>query len=234
MRRSLKSGPRLRLLGIAAACVGAAAIAGCDAQENASTSRGRELFVANCGTCHTLAEAATTAQVGPDLDYAFRAARSSGMDRDTIEGVVQTQIESPRKVSLHPDDPGYSAVFMPAQLVDGQDAEDVATYVASVAGVPGITPPQAPGGPGGQVFANNGCGACHTLKAAESSGTTGPDLDDELPGQSPAEISKSITDPGAKITSGFPSGVMPATFGDTIDAKDLKLLVDFLVKSAGK
>ena len=30
--------------------------------------RGKELFVKNCGSCHTLRDAATTGQIGPDLD----------------------------------------------------------------------------------------------------------------------------------------------------------------------
>ena len=161
-------------------------------------------------------------------DAAFAASRESGMDEDTIEGVVLDQIEHPRETD--PDDPAY----MPPELVTGSDAKDVATYVASVAGVPGIEPPQAPGGPGGQVFANNGCGACHTLAAAETVGTTGPNLDDALPGQSKATIEEDIVDPNAEITKGFQSGVMPENFGDTIEPKDLKLLVDFLYENAGK
>jgi mono/diheme cytochrome c family protein len=31
---------------------------------------GQEIFVANCGSCHTLAEAGTTGAVGPNLDEA--------------------------------------------------------------------------------------------------------------------------------------------------------------------
>ena len=61
------------------------------------------------------------------------------MDQDTIEGVVQSQIENPRTISE--DNPNYDWTFMPADLVTGKDAEDVAAYVASVAGVPGIEPP---------------------------------------------------------------------------------------------
>ena len=64
---------------------------------------------------------------------------------------------------------------MPADIVTGQDLEDVAAYVGSVAGVPGAAPPKSPGGPGAQVFANNGCGGCHTLAAADSGGVTGPE-----------------------------------------------------------
>jgi mono/diheme cytochrome c family protein len=122
---------------------------------------------------------------------------------------------------------------MPADLVSGKELDDVAAYVGSVAGVPGIKPPKAPGGPGGQVFAQNGCAGCHILKVAQSTGTTGPDLDKVLPGQSAAEIMKSITDPNAKLAAGYPPNVMPQTFGDTIDPKDLKLLVQFLLQNAG-
>jgi cytochrome c2 len=202
---------------------GSAIAAGCDAQEDADVERGRELFIAKCGTCHVLQEAATTADVGPNLDQAFLAARGQGMDQDTIEGVVQSQIANPRPAS--PDNPD---LYMPADLVTGQDAENVAAYVGSVAGVPGIEPPLAPGGEGGQVFANNGCGSCHTLEAAGSSGNVGPNLDENLPGQKAAEIEESIVDPGAELVAGF-SNVMPATYGDSIDPADLELLVDFLI-----
>lgn len=211
---------------------GFALLAGCDSSGNADLARGRQLFVSKCGTCHQLAEAATQANIGPNLDAAFTAARSSGMDNATIEGVVQAQIEVPRKVSLSPDDPNYSKVYMPAKLVEGQDAEDVASYVGSVAGVPGIAPPTAPGGPGGQVYANNGCGSCHTFKAAQSNGNVGPNLDQVLPGQSTAMIKQSIVNPNAKIETGFPANVMPQTYGNDIPANDLKSLVQFL--SGGK
>jgi mono/diheme cytochrome c family protein len=208
--------------------VAAVAFAGCDLQEDADLERGRDLFIAKCGTCHTLAEAATTATVGPNLDAAFAAARDQGNDRDTIEGVVQNQIENPR-----PAPPDQTNLYMPSELVTGQDSENVAAYVADVAGVPGIKPPIAPGGPGGQVFANNGCGSCHTLEAAGTSGTVGPDLDEELPGQDAKQVEESIIDPNADIVSGFPPDTMPGTYGTTITADDLKLLVDFLLTCAG-
>ena len=205
---------------------GSAVAAGCDAQEDSDLERGRDLFIAKCGTCHVLEEAATTADVGPNLDQAFLAAREQGMDQDTIEGIVQHQVENPRPAS--PDNPD---LYMPADLVTGQDAENVAAYVGSVAGVPGIEPPLAPGGEGGQVFANNGCGSCHTLEAAGSSGNVGPNLDENLPGQQPAEIEESIIDPAAQIVSGF-GNVMPPTYGQTIPPPDLELLVEFLSNCA--
>lgn len=203
------------------------AVSGCDLNENADVDRGRTLFVENCGTCHILKEAGTTAPTGPDLDAAFADARASGMDQDTIEGVVANQIEHPRDVD--PGDPTY----MPADIVTGQDVEDVSAYVAGVAGVPGIEPPQAAGGPGGQVFAANGCGACHTLAAASSNGTQGPDLDEVLPGQTAAMIHESIVDPNAKIEKGYQSGIMPDNYEQTIDPKDLKELIKFLKSEAG-
>lgn len=199
--------------------------AGCDTNEDANLDRGRELFVTKCGTCHILAEAATTGVLGPDLDAAFAQMRANGSDSDFIEGIVEGQIANPRTVRDPQNDPS----FMPAALVEGQDAEDVATYIASVAGVPGIEPPEAVGGEGGQVFANNGCGGCHTFAAAQSEGVVGPNLDEVLAGQTPEQIAQSIVDPEAAITSGFSSGGMPATFGDAIPPADLELLVDFLL-----
>jgi mono/diheme cytochrome c family protein len=224
------TGPRFKVTLLAAlGLVGGLAVAGCDSSENADLAKGRTMFVANCGNCHTLAEAGTTATIGPDLDAAFADARASGMDQDTIEGVVADQIEHPRQTS--PDDP---TVYMPAGLVEGQDLENVSAYVGSVAGVPGIQPPEAPGGPGGQVFANNGCASCHTLAAAESTGTQGPNLDDVIPGMSKGEIETSIIDPNKNIAQGFSAGIMPENYGDQIDPKDLKLLVDFIYTNAGK
>lgn len=70
--------------------------------------------------------AATQGTQGPDLDEAFGPARGSGLGEATIKGVVLDQISGVRKNSI-----------MPADLVTGDDARDVAAYVASAAGVPG-------------------------------------------------------------------------------------------------
>src|SRR5262245_52990245 len=51
-----------------------------------------------------------------------------------------------------------------------------------------------------QIFtATAGCGGCHTLADAGTSGTTGPDLDKFLKGKDKAFIRQSIEDPGAYI-----------------------------------
>ena len=203
------------------------AASGCGTTSGNET-RGRALFIQNCGTCHTLAESGTSAKIGPNLDDAFAAARSAGEPDSTIEGIVKGQVENPRPSNDNP------AVSMPPDVVTGQDLDDVAAYVGRWAGVPGAAPPKAPGGPGAQVFAANGCGGCHTLAAAEAGGTVGPNLDEYLPGQTAAEIEKSIVDPNADIVKGFPANVMPAEFGTTIKPEEMKNLVEYLITSTSK
>jgi mono/diheme cytochrome c family protein len=222
--------PRLpQLVAMLASISAVLAIAGCDSVENADTERGRQLFLDNCARCHSLAAAPAQATIGPDLDAAFAEARAQGSDNDTVEGVVSAQIENPRPAS--PDD---ASVYMPADLVTGDDARDVAAYVGQVAGVPGIEPPQAAGGEGGQIFTNNGCGSCHTLAIAESTGAVGPNLDDVLPGQPTSMIQQSIEDPNAQISQGFQDGIMPQDYADTIPPEDLKFLVKWLSQNAGQ
>lgn len=87
---------------------------------------GKQLFVEKCGACHTLARAGTTGVSGPNLDEAFGPARRQGLGEGTFEGVVADQVANP-----------LASSGMPAKLVTGQDAEDVAAYVAAVAGKPG-------------------------------------------------------------------------------------------------
>jgi mono/diheme cytochrome c family protein len=211
------------VVGAAMAVASLGVLTGCDLQENADLERGEQLFTQQCGSCHTLVAAGTNGTNGPDLDFAFKASREAGMDQDTFEGVVQAQIENPR-----PADPEDTNVYMPANLVEGEDAEAVAAYVASVAGTD-AEPPQfiAP-----EFFATN-CGGCHTLSAAGTTGTTGPNLDDVLPGQSAAKISEAITDPNAMIAAGFNPDIMPATYGETLTPKQLQQLVAYLLQSAG-
>ncbi len=215
--------PLLALVALAAIAVGSS---GCGTT-SADPARGRELFKVKCGVCHTLAQAGTTAQVGPNLDDAFAAAREEGNDSDTIEGVVKAQVEFPRPSN------GDPRVSMPADIVTGQDLDDVAAYVGEWAGVPGAAPPKVAGGPGAQVFANNGCGGCHTLAAAESGGVTGPNLDEVLPGQSEATIHESIVNPNKVIAKGYPPNVMPQNFEQLLSEEELEQLVKYLSESTG-
>ncbi len=214
------------LLAIAALAAVVLAASGCGTT-SADTDRGRVLFVQNCGTCHTLAQAGTTAQIGPNLDDAFASARESGQNGDTIEGIVAAQVELPRPVN------GDPAVSMPPKIVEGQDLDDVAAYVAMYAGVPGAAPPKVPGGPGAQVFANNGCGGCHTLAAAKSGGQVGPNLDEALPGQSVAEIHEDIANPNKEIAKGYPPNVMPQDYAQALSPQELEDLAQYLYEETG-
>ena len=94
------------------------------------------------------------------------------------------------------------------------------------------------GGAGKAVFANQGCGACHTLKAAGATATVGPDLD-KLPEEAqragkPLEefVRESIVDPNEYIEPGFPKNVMPPNYEEAIPREQLDALVGFLVESS--
>jgi hypothetical protein len=84
-----------------------------------------------CGTCHVMEDAGTTGTLGPNLDDTFGLVREQGFDESTIRDVVRGQIAYPETETAE-GGPG-----MPANLVEGQDADDVADYVARCAGVPG-------------------------------------------------------------------------------------------------
>ena len=99
---------------------------GCGREEQPDLVNGKEQFIAKCSACHALARAGGGGTQGPDLDAAFAQARRDGMNEDTVEGVVLRQIGFPRRNSI-----------MPADLVTGDAARDVAAYIAEVAGQPG-------------------------------------------------------------------------------------------------
>ncbi|HLY94515.1 MAG TPA: cytochrome c oxidase subunit II [Gaiellaceae bacterium] len=102
-----------------------------------------------------------------------------------------------------------------------------------------IASPNA-GTAGGAVFANNGCGACHTLTAAKSTGKVGPDLD-KLPAEAAQAkqplatfIHDSIVDPNKYIQPGYLKNLMPQTFGSSLSKQQLDALVQYLIDSSKK
>lgn len=200
---------------------------GCGGTTDPDVDRGRTLFIENCGSCHAMAQAGTTATVGPNLDHAFAAARKVGMSEETIKGVIKPQVKHPRPSR------GDAVVDMPADLVTGRDLEDVATYVSRYAGVPGAAPPTVEGPPGAQVFAEYGCGGCHVLEDAGTTGTTGPNLDEALPGSSPEQVRQAIVDPDAQVASGYPAGVMPGDYQEQMSPQEIDDLVEYLLEAAG-
>jgi mono/diheme cytochrome c family protein len=216
---------------LAAIVVTAAALslAACGRDE-ADLSNGKALFTQECGTCHILGRAGTQGTTGPDLDAAFRSALADGMDRETVEGVVHRQILNPRKNSA-----------MPAELVTGDDARDVAAYVGfaaaktgedegalAQAGLAGATT-------GEQIFTAAGCAACHTLAKANASGNVGPSLDElaqaagEQEGTPEDYVRESLLDPDAVVAEGFQAGVMPPYEGRLND-EQLQTLAEYLLE----
>jgi len=77
------------------------------------------------------------------------------------------------------------------------------------------------------------CATCHTLKEAGATQTIGPNLDEVLKGKDAAFIHESIVDPNAEVATGYQPGIMPQTFGEQLDEKQLADLVAFLVEATG-
>lgn len=109
-------------------------------------------------------------------------------------------------------------------------AREQAPVSAGGAGGGGAPPTQAQlVALGKQTFTGDGgCGACHTLADAGTSGTTGPDLGRALRGQSQADIRTDIVDPNARITPGYQANIMPPNFAQTLTAQQLDGLVAYL------
>lgn len=202
---------------------------------------GKQLFVAKCGVCHTLSHAGTKGSVGPNLDDAFRQDRVDGIKSTSIEGLVDDWIQYPN-----------SQGTMPAGIYKGQNAQDVAAYVATVAAIPGqdtgplaravaAKVPVTPAA-GKTIFTGpGGCGSCHTLAAAGTTGTVGPNLTQRLASDCDSPASKksrgaslmqcihtAIIKPYAYIPSGYKAGVMPSNFAQTLSTSQIQALVAFL------
>jgi cbb3-type cytochrome c oxidase subunit III len=211
------------VIGIAAAVLLAA---GCGtggiAGGQADQQNGQKLFQASCASCHTLSAAGANGKVGPSLDAAFAYDRSQGYAESSIENVVLDQI----RLGSGPIESGNQDTQqeprMPADIVKGQDAVDVAAYVASVAGQGGAeaASPASLGTDGKTIFKAE-CASCHTLKAAGSSGTVGPNLDQLKPAFARARHQVEVG-----------GGVMPA-FKGTLSQAQIDAVAHFVADNAG-
>jgi mono/diheme cytochrome c family protein len=79
----------------------------------ADVRNGRQLFIETCSSCHTLAAVNARGVTGPDLDK--------------IGTVTPARVQSAIKIG------GTGQGRMPAGLLQGQNAKDVAAFVADVA-----------------------------------------------------------------------------------------------------
>ena len=117
------------------------------------------------------------------------------------------------------------AVFAVVLLAtSGGDSGAGAQATASgVAATPATTAPTGREAAAGRlVFAEMGCGSCHRLAAAGSSGPIGPSLDDVLPHHTRASLLAKIRDPGT-------GSVMPGDFARRMSPAQLQALVAFLL-----
>jgi mono/diheme cytochrome c family protein len=209
------------------------------AGQRPDVQNGAQLFTQSCGACHTLAAAGTTGTIGPNLDNAFAGAVAEKYPQSAIENVVLDQIRlgsgqvatytTSKDFIKHCLDPGKAAKCysqpMPANIVTGQDAIDVAAYVAQNAGLNGYTTPvdfASFGTDGAKIFKGAGCAGCHTLKAAGATGTRGPNLDQLKPSE--AIVTHQVTVGG---------GLMPA-FAGKLTAAQIQAVAKYVASSAGK
>ncbi|HEX3873072.1 MAG TPA: cytochrome c oxidase subunit II [Solirubrobacteraceae bacterium] len=79
-----------------------------------------------------------------------------------------------------------------------------------------------------------GCGSCHTLADAKTSGAVGPDLDKYLKGKTAAFIRTSIVDPNAYVEKGFGANIMPSNFKTILSTDQINALVAYLSKVTAK
>jgi len=227
--------------GLAAIAAVALLTSGCgyggvaSAADHPDLQNGATIFSSTCGGCHALQAAGTPgnpAIPAPDLDNAFAGARSDGYDSVDIENVVLDQIRlgsGPIATYTNPEH-GVQGLTpqtqMPPHLVTGQNAIDVAAYVASVAGVNGYVTACNLGNAktGMAIFSCAGCSGCHTLKAAGSTGTIGPNLD---------QLAKALTLPIVvrQVTNG--GAVMPP-FKSKLTAAQIQAVAQYVVSVAGK
>ena len=222
---------RVEVLGAGLAAVALLA-AGCGtggvakSAQRPDTQNGQTLFSQSCGSCHTLQAAGTTGTIGPNLDNSFAAVRKQGYPSSSIENVVLDQIRlGSGPIATYTTGKKFTPQTpMPANLVKGQDARDVAAYVASVAGVGGFTEAAGNVGTNGEAIFKANCSSCHTLAAAGSTGTVGPNLDQLAPKLTMAIVVHQVTNGGA---------VMPP-FKGKLSAAQIQAVAKYVSSSAGK
>jgi mono/diheme cytochrome c family protein len=127
----------------------------------------------------------------------------------------------------------FFVAMLTAVEVFGAEPEESAAETGSNQTIqqPPPPPPAAQEGkaPNGKVvFSAQGCGSCHTFKAANATGTVGPDLDTALQGKDAAFIRESIDDPNKVIASGYQPNIMPQNFQQTLTPTQINDLVAFL------
>jgi cbb3-type cytochrome c oxidase subunit III len=217
--------PRTSRLRSVLPLLGAAALlSGCGAGglvTNGDKEAGKKLFQERCAGCHTLAAAGASGTIGPNLDDSFAEARIEGYKESAIADIVAGQIREPGQYATGAA-PVLLTANMPANLVKGQELDDVAEFVAANAGTQGFSSATAVTSLDGKTIFKAKCGGCHTLADAGTTGTTGPNLDQLKPDF--ARVQQQVTNGGA---------IMPAFKGILTDAQ-IKAVAKYVSSVAGK
>jgi sulfite dehydrogenase len=110
-----------------------------------------------------------------------------------------------------------------SQGVTSPAPETVVGTLATAAPAPATPAFKLKGDPtaGGKIFQSAGCVGCHTLKAANATGTVGPNLDQAKPDYRLAT---------ARVTLG--KGAMPSFKGQLSD-QEIANVASYVVKSSG-
>ncbi|MFY9487229.1 MAG: cytochrome c [Solirubrobacterales bacterium] len=110
------------------------------------------------------------------------------------------------------------AIFVLALAIAGCGSDDSSS---GSDGTPGSTSSGAPAD-GKQIFADSGCGGCHTLAAAGSKGSSGPNLD---------ELKPDSGDVSGQVRNG--GGGMPS-FDDDLSDAEIEAVSAFVADNAGQ
>jgi mono/diheme cytochrome c family protein len=209
---------------------------------------GQEIYKTKgtCEVCHRIGQKGTRA---PDLagigSRAARAKPGASAKRYIIESLL-----NPGAVVVEGYPPIMPAVDKPPIALNRSEVWALTAFLQSLGGTVDVALNDIPetvgaGGTAGAVpevkipgdpkagkavfMGKGGCLACH--KAGDIPGTpVGPDLSQIARIQTPDYIMRKILDPrGMGTVSGFPPGVMPPTFGQTLTAKEYTDLVAFML-----
>jgi mono/diheme cytochrome c family protein len=210
---------------------------------------GQEIFKAKgtCEVCHRIGQKGTRA---PDLaGIGTRAARAK--PGTSAKQYIIESLLNPGAVVVEGYPPIMPAVDKPPIALNRSEVWALTAYLKSLGGTPDVALNDIPAsvGAGGTAAAaapevkvpgdakagkavfmgKGGCLACH--KAGDIPGApVGPDLSQIARIQTPDYIMRKILDPrGMGTVSGFPPGVMPNTFGQSLTAKEYTDLVAFLL-----
>ena len=201
-----------------------------------------------CEICHRIGQKGTRA---PDLaGVGARAAKTKpGM---TAKAYLLESLIAPQAYVVEGYPPIMPAVDKPPIALNRSEVWALIAFLESQGGTVDVTlndvpatvgaaaaggsaaPAEVkiPGDPkaGEAVFAGKGtCIACHKAGKIGAS-PVGPDLSQIAKIQTPDYIMKKILDPkGSGTVAGFPPGVMPQTFGQTLTSKEYVDLVSFLL-----